>query len=127
MNLVDSCGWLEYFTDGPNAEFFSFPLRKIDKLIVPTICLFEVFKKIVQEKDDSSALQAIVTMKQGQVIDLDTNLAMSAAKISLEFKIPMADSIILATSKQYKALIWTQDEHFKDIPEVKFQIKKAKN
>ena len=126
MNLVDSCGWLEYFTDGPYADFYSFPLRKIDQLIVPTICIYEVFKKISREIDDSSALQAIATMKQGQVIDLDTNIAMSAAKISNDLKIPMADSIILATSKQFKALIWTQDEHFKDIPNVKFQIKKAK-
>jgi len=126
MNLVDSCGWLEYFTDGSYADFYSFPLRKLDQLIVPTICIYEVFKKIAHEKDDSSALQAVATMKQGQVIDLDTNIAMSAAKISYDLKIPMADSIILATSKMFKALIWTQDEHFKNISNVKFQIKKAK-
>jgi predicted nucleic acid-binding protein len=122
MNLVDSCGWLEFFSDGPNADFFESPLRKLDQLVVPTVCIYEVFKKILIDKDESSALQAIAQMKQGQVINMDDSLAMSAAKISFELKIPMADSIILATSKQFNATIWTQNGHFKDIP-VKYKIK----
>jgi predicted nucleic acid-binding protein len=126
MNLVDSCGWLEYFSDGPNADFFSFPLFKIAQLVVPTICIYEVFNKILIERDENHALQAIAVMKQGLVVDMDTSISLAAAKISFEFKLPMADSLILATSREMKAIIWTQDEHFKNLPEVKFRIKRGK-
>jgi len=126
MNLVDSCGWLEYFSDGPNADFFSFPLFKTDQLVVPTICIYEVFKKILIERDENHALQAVAVMKQGIVVDIDTSISLAAAKISIEFKIPMADSLILATSREMKAMIWTQDEHFKNLSEVKFKIRRGK-
>ncbi|HOY68988.1 MAG TPA: type II toxin-antitoxin system VapC family toxin [Candidatus Ozemobacteraceae bacterium] len=124
MNLVDSCGWLEYFADGPNADFFSVALFKTEQLIVPTICIYEVFKKVLSERDEDAAFQAAAMMRQGQVVELDDVLAISAARISRDLKIPMADSIILATSKRYDALIWTQDEHFKGIPQANYRIKK---
>jgi len=124
MNLVDSCGWLEYFADGPNADFFSVALFKTEQLIVPTICIYEVFKKVLAERDEDAAFQAAAMMRQGQVVELDDVLAISAARISRDLKIPMADSIILATSKRYDALIWTQDEHFKSIPQANYRIKK---
>ena len=120
MNLVDSSGWMEYFINGPQALFFSEPIKDISHLIVPTICLYEVFKKTLQTFDEKKALEVIAAMQQGQVILLDDQLAFMAAKISVEFKLPMADSIILATAKRLKATIWTQDADFKDVPGVKY-------
>lgn len=121
MNLVDSCGWLEYFTDGDNADFFSFPLHKFDQLIVPSVCIYEVFKKVLRERGEGEALQVAAVMKQGLVVAFDDRLAMHAARLGDELKLPMADSIILATAQERRAMIWTQDEHFKDIPGVKFR------
>ena len=80
MNLVDSCGWLEYFADGPNADFFAKPLDDIDNVIVPSICILEVFKKVIQQRGEDSALQAVALMQQGKVIDLNTSIALSAAR-----------------------------------------------
>ena len=124
MNLVDSSGWLEFFADGPNASFFSTPLKNVDELIVPTISIYEVFKTVLRQRDESAGLQAVALMKQGQTINLTTNISMKAAKLSLEHKIPMADSIILATGRLYQATVWTQDVDFKGLNDVQFIRKK---
>jgi predicted nucleic acid-binding protein len=124
MNLVDSSGWLEFFADGPNASFFVTPLKDADELVVPTISIYEVFKSVLRQRDESSGLQAVALMKQGQVIDLTINISMKAAKLSLDHKIPMADSIILATGRLYQATVWTQDIDFKGLKDVKFIQKK---
>jgi predicted nucleic acid-binding protein len=124
MNLVDSSGWLEFFADGPNASFFYTPLKNVDELIVPTISIYEVFKTVLRQRDESAGLQAVALMKQGQIIDLATDISMRAAKLSLEHKIPMADSIILATGRLYQATVWTQDVDFKGLKDVKFIRKK---
>jgi predicted nucleic acid-binding protein len=124
MNIVDSSAWLEYFIDGPNADFFSPPIEDVRNLIVPTISLYEVFKKVLAENDEAEAFKAIAQMKQGHVVELDEDTALSAARISIENKIPMADSIILATAKSHKATLWTQDEHFKEMTGVKFRQKR---
>ena len=94
MNVVDSSGWLEYFADGPNANFFAPAIENVRELIIPSISLYEVFKRILQQRSEDEALQAVAIMQQGQVVDLDVTLALSAAKTSTELKIPMADSII---------------------------------
>ena len=120
MNLVDSSGWLEYFADGPNADFFPQAIEKPDELVVPTINLYEVFKRILQQRSESEALQAIASMQQGEVVDLTAILALSAANIAHAFKIPMADSIVFATARAYQAVLWTQDEHFKDLEGVRY-------
>ena len=119
-NLVDSCGWLEYFTAGPNARFFDPALKAVDHLIVPTICLAEVFKVIYREKGRRTAAEFVAAMKRGRVVDLDHALAVSAGLIGVNHQLPLADSIILATARAYHAELWTQDEHFKQFPEVKF-------
>ena len=123
MNIVDSSGWLEYFSAGKNANKFEEPLSDIESLIVPSITIYEVFKVILREKNENSALQGIALMKQGQVIDLNTEIAMSAAVISLKNKIPMADSIIIATANRYEATVWTQDNDFENMPGVKYFAK----
>jgi len=125
MNLVDSSGWLEYFADGPNASFFEPPILDLKNLIVPTLSLFEVFKRIIQQKDEGAALQAIAVMQQGKVIDLSTALSIDAARLSVELKIVMADSIMLATSRSYDTVLWTQDSDFTDIENVKLSMKKG--
>ena len=124
MNLVDSSGWLEFFADGPNAPFFSTPLKNVDELVVPTISIYEVFKTVLRQRDESAGLQAVALMKQGQIIDLTTNISMKAAKLSLEHRIPMADSIVLATGRLYQATVWTQDVDFKGLNDVQFIRKK---
>lgn len=123
MNLLDSSGWLEYFADGPNAEHFAEPLERLDELVVPTICLYEVFKVALREAGEAKALQAAAMMRRGKVVAINEELAVSAAKVSHEQKLPLADSIILATAQVYEAVIWTQDAHFKGKPLVKYFAK----
>ena len=125
MNLVDSSGWLEYFADGPNAKFFAPSIEATADLIVPTISLYEVFKRVLQQRGEGSALQAIALMQQGRVIELTTAIALAAAHISAEYAIPMADSIILATARSHEATLWTQDADFADIAGVKYAAKKS--
>ena len=125
MNIIDSSGWLEYFADGQRL-FFSQPLRKTAELIVPTITIYEVFKTVLRQRDESDALQAIALMQQGSVVDLTANISILAAKISLEHNMPMADSIILATGHLYQATIWTQDSDFEGIEGVRYVPTKLK-
>ena len=126
MNILDSSGWLEYFSDGPSAENFTEPLEKLDELLVPTICLYEVFKVVLRESGEDNAIQAIAMMKQGEIVDLTQDIAIMAAKISHEQKLPMADSIILSTAQRYDATIWTQDVDFEGKPSVQYFAKKKK-
>ena len=124
MNVVDSSGWLEYFGEGKNSQYFAPVIRKTSELIVPTISMYEVYKRIVLQRDEEEALSAIGWMTTGQVVDLNQELALAAAVLSLEHKLPMADSIILATARANDATLWTQDEHFKDLDGVKYMEKK---
>ncbi len=120
MNVVDSSGWLEFFADGPNADFFAPALLESATLIVPTISIFEVFKRVLQQRNEHAALQAIALMQQGTVVDLDVSLSLEAASLSCNLKLPLADSIIYATARRYNAEFWTQDEHFCDIEGVHY-------
>ncbi|MDH4162594.1 MAG: type II toxin-antitoxin system VapC family toxin [Nitrospirota bacterium] len=124
MNLVDSCGWLEYLADGPNAGFFAPAIEDVDDLLVPTLCILEVFKRILQQRGEDAALQAVALMQQGQVIDLDSGTAVTAAKIGYETKLPMADAVIVATARIHDAVIWTQDSDLKDVEGVKYVKKR---
>jgi len=124
--LVDSSGWLEYFADDPNADFFAPPIEDVDNLLVPSICILEVFKRVLQQRDEDSALQAVVIMQQGKIIDLNVSIALSAAKIGAELKLPLADSVILATAQANSAVVWTQDADFKGIEGVKYISKTSK-
>ena len=120
MNLVDSSGWLEYFAKGKNSAFFAPVIHEVESLIVPTISMYEVYKKVVQQRGEEEALSAIAWMSAGKVVELTQEIALAAAVLSLEHKLPMADSIILATAQAHRAALWTQGEHFKDIEGVKF-------
>jgi len=124
MNIVDSSGWLEYFADGPNAIDFVEVLENSSDLLVPTLSLYEVFKVVLRQRGESEALRAIALMQEGQLIDLTSTIAIHAAKLSTDLKIPMADSVMLATAREYDAALWTQDKDFEDIDGVRFIEKK---
>jgi predicted nucleic acid-binding protein len=124
MNIVDSSGWLEYFAEGSNADFFAPAIEDTANLLVPVICIYEVFKKLLQQIGETQAQIHVGDMKHGKVIEIDESLALSAARLSAELKLPMADSLILAAARAHNAILWTQDEHFKDLDGVKYVEKK---
>lgn len=124
MNVVDSSGWLEYFADGNNADFFAPAITDEPNLIVPTICMFEVFKRLSLQRGKESALQAMGMLYRGQISALNDEIALQAALISLDYKLPKVDSMIYATAQVYEATLWTQDEHFKELPGVEYIEKK---
>ncbi len=124
MNVVDSCGWLEYFANGTNADFFASAVEATGDLLVPSLTLFEVFKRILQQRTEADALRAVALMRQGRVIDLSDTLALGAARLSFEMKLPLSDSIILYSARHHGARLWTQDAHFESVEGVCF-VRKA--
>ena len=124
MNLVDSRGWLEFLADGPNAGFFARPLADTEKLLVPTICLLEVFKLTLQHRGEEAALDVAALMQQGTVVDLDAAIALDAADLGHQRKLSLADSVILATARAHGATVWTQDAHFEGFPGVRYRAAK---
>jgi predicted nucleic acid-binding protein len=123
MNLVDSSGWLEYLADGHNAKFFAPALEDTENLIVSSINIYEVFKRVLQQQGEDAALQAVALMQQAGTVDVTSPIAIDAAQLSTELKLPMADSLILATARAYSATLWTQDADLDELPDVRF-IKK---
>jgi len=124
MNVVDSSGWLEYFAEGQNADFFAPAVEDTPHLLVPVICVYEVFKRVLQQHGLGAAEIRIADLYKGNLIDLTASLAISAAVLSDELKLPLADSLILAAARAHNATLWTQDEHFKDIAGVQYVAKK---
>jgi toxin FitB len=116
---VDSSAWLEYFADGPNADAFAAAIEDMAELITPTIGIHEVFKRVPQQRSDSDALRAVALMQLGHVVELSPTLALDAARISVDDRLPMADSVMLATARAWGATLWTQDSD----PEGKVGVK----
>ena len=123
MNVVDSSGWLEYFADGANAAAFARPIEATAKLVVPTLAIFEVFKRVMAQRGEDAALEAAALMRQGRVVPLDDALALEAARLSVTERLAMADSIILATARAHRATLWTQDADFAKVPGVRYLAK----
>jgi toxin FitB len=123
VNVVDSSAWLEYFGDGPNADDFASVIEDPKQLAVPTLTLFEVFRRTHQLKGEATALEAIAVMLQGRTVELSAGLAVDAAKLSLETGLALADSIILAAARAEDAVLWTQDAHFKGLEKVEYREK----
>lgn len=119
-NVVDSSGWIEYFTNGANAQFFIHPVRDLENLLVPSVCIYEVFKRLLSDLDEDAALLAVGVMSQGKEIVLDRDIAIDAAHLSREFKLALADSIILAAARAHNATLWTQDARFKGMDGVQY-------
>ncbi len=124
MNVVDSSGWLEYFADGPNAAAFAKPIEATRSLLVPTLSLFEVFKRVAQQRSEDDALRAIAVMEQGRVVDLDRATALEAARLSIEHGIAMADSVMLATAYRHRATLWTQASDFEGLQGARYFAKR---
>jgi toxin FitB len=125
MNVVDSSAWIEYFTDGPNASFFAKPIEATEKLVVPTLTLYEVFKRIHRERGETDALEKAAHMMQGRVVDLTASLALEAARVSVDEELPMADAMILTTARSFGATLWTQDAHFEHTSGVEYRAAKT--
>ncbi|MDB4584605.1 type II toxin-antitoxin system VapC family toxin [Draconibacterium sp.] len=123
MNVIDSSAWLSYFAGDSNARLFAKPIEALDKLLVPSITITEVFKSVLRQRNEESALEVVAHMEQGTVIALDGELAINAAVFGIELKLPLADSIIYATARKYDAVVWTQDTDFKGLENVKFYSK----
>ena len=121
MNVIDSSAWIEYFGDGPNANDYAAAIEDPDSLIVPTLTLFEVFKRTCQLKGEATALEVVAVMLQGRVVELSANRALEAARLSLDTGLAMADSVILATARAEDAVLWTQDAHFKGLDKVEYR------
>ena len=126
MNVVDSSAWLEYFANGPNAGYFADAIEATDELIVPTITILEVFKRVHQQRGEGPALQAVALMQQGQVADLTSAGALVAALLGIEHRLPLADRVVFAAARQHDATLWTQDADFDGLPGVRFRAKRGK-
>lgn len=120
MNLIDSSAWLAYFAGGPAAQHVTAAIENIERLLVPTIVLLEVTRRVIQQRDEDAALQVAAVLHQGHIVPLESGIALSAAHFGVVHKLPLADSIIFATAKQFDATIWTFDADFKDLPGVKY-------
>ena len=123
MNVVDSSAWLEYFASGPNAGVFASAIQATEELVVPSITLLEVFKRVYQQRGEGPALQAVALMQQGAVVDLDAPLALAAAKLSADGKLALADSVVLATARRFEATLWTQDSDFEGLLGVRYRAR----
>lgn len=119
-NVVDSSAWLAYFADEPGAAHFAAAIEAVDRLIVPSVCLLEVFKVVLRQRGEGEALQAVALMQQGKVIDLDATLAIAAATAGVSHKLPLADSVVYATAQAAGAVLWTQDDDFDGLPDVEY-------
>jgi toxin FitB len=124
MNVVDSSAWLEYFADGPNAAVFAKPIEATRSLLVPSLSLSEVFKRVSQQRSEDEALRAIAVMEQGRIVDLDRATALEAARLSILHGIAMADSVTLATALRNRATLWTQDSDFDGLPGARYYAKR---
>jgi len=120
MNLVDTSGWLAFFFDEPEAAVYAPLVEDVGALVVPSICLYEVFKKILRVADEARALKAVAHMRQGTVVTLDEPLCLNAARLGVDHRLPMADSLILATARAAGATLWTGDAHFEGLEGVRY-------
>ena len=127
LNVVDSSAWLAYLADEPGADRFSGVIEEIDQLVVPVVCILEVFKVLARQRGVDDALQAAALMQQARVIDLDANLALVAAKAALDHNLPLADSMVYATAMTVDGIVWTQDDDFEDLPDVRYFPKKKRS
>ena len=123
MNVIDSSAWLAYFADEPAADFFAEAIQDSELLLVPFVCIYEVFKVVVRERGEDDAFLAVAAMQQGTVVALDADLALEAASVALEEGLAFADSVIYTVTKKFSATLWTQDAHFAGKRGVQYRAK----
>jgi toxin FitB len=119
-NVVDSSAWLAYFANEPSAADFAPAIEAVDRLVVPAVCLLEVFRIVARQRGEGDALQAVAVMQQGLVVDLDATLALGAARVGLDHRLPLADSVVYATAHSVGGVVWTQDDDFDGLPDVQY-------
>ena len=120
MNVVDSSAWLAYFADGPNADAFAEPIESPEDLVVPAITVFEVFRRVAQQRGERAALGYAGVLLRSPVVDVTAELAVEAARLGLRLGLPMADSLVLATARAHGATLWTQDADFDGVEGVRY-------
>lgn len=125
-NVVDSSAWLEYFGDGPNAGFFAPPIERIAQLVVPTIVLSEVFRRVASQRSEREALESVAQMQHGRVVELSSTLAIRAASMGIQHRLPLADSVVYATAVECGGVVWTQDADFERLPDVRYRAHVAR-
>jgi predicted nucleic acid-binding protein len=123
MNVVDSCGWLEYFANGSNADFFAPVLEDTENLLVPVIIVFEVCKRVALQRGEQAAQTAADFMAQGTAVTFNAQTALDAALYSAKHQLALADSLILQIAKEHHAILWTQDIDLKGHEGVKYKAK----
>jgi len=121
--VVDSSGWIEVFTNGPLTDRFLAVIETEASLVVPAISILEVFKWVLREHSEAQVIQAAAVMQRGMVVDLDSRLAIAAAQLSHTLRLPMADSIILATARAHQARLYAMDADFKDLHDVELMTR----
>jgi predicted nucleic acid-binding protein len=120
MNVVDTSGWIEYLNDTRNADNFAKAIETSDTLLVPTRCVYEVFKVVKRTHNEATALEILDFMRRGTVIDLTFRRAIDAAEDSANLKLAMGDAMIYSIAQEFNATLWTQDAHFEGLPRVKY-------
>lgn len=116
--IADSSCWIEMFGEGPLASSCRKELKN-SQSIVPTLVIYEVYRKIASGISEDQALSAVAFMSQGRVVELSREVALSAADLSIELRLAMADSMVLAHARHENATLVTLDNDFSGIPEVK--------
>jgi toxin FitB len=127
LNVVDSCGWLEYFADDPNASFFEKALLHTQTLIVPALCLYEVGRRLLTTRGENAALEALEMMRKAKVVQLTEDQIFLAAKASAKYSLSMGDAMIWQTAQSCGANLYTQDAGMRALPNVQFKatVKKS--
>ena len=120
MTLIDSSGWIEFFTDGPLASSYGSHLKELKNIVTPTVVLYEVYKVIKRQRSEEEALAAAAQMGKTHLVPLTDAIALTAADVSLAHGIAMADAIVYATAVTEKAKVLTSDEDLSDLPGVTY-------
>jgi len=124
--VVDSSGWIEFFTDGPLADEYANRLRKLAAVVTPVIVIYEVYKRLKRELSEDDAVVAVSAMQRSQVVAIDQEIALTAADLSLEHGLAMADALVLATARKFQAELITSDGDFEHVAGVIYLPKKPK-
>ncbi len=124
MILVDTCGWIEWLTEGALADSFASYMQDPAELLVPTTVQYELYKWVKRESDENTALDTIALADDSLVIPLSTDIALVAADLSLSHKLAFADAVIYASARKYNVELVTSDDHFEGLPGVTYFPKK---
>ena len=118
--VIDSSGWIHYFLNGPAVARYAKVIQKLGRIVTPAIVVYEVYKTIKHSSNESLASDAVEALQHTMIIPLDSHLACSAADISLDCRLSMADSIVYATARKYDIPLYTSDADFKNLPNIKY-------